>query len=91
MTQGTATEPELLAEIAQADFEWSASRAAAERAAGEAGVVRPIFEPGDMLLFDDRCLHSTAVSPAMTRTRYAVETWFFASSDFPDDYTPLGI
>jgi hypothetical protein len=43
-----------------------------------------------MLLFDDRYPHSTAVSPEMTGTRYALATWFFAASAFPD-YTPLGI
>lgn len=74
-----------------ADFDWSVSPRVAAEAAGDAGISRPIFDPGDMLLFDDRCLHATGASPEMTELRYAVETWFFASSDFPDDYTPLGI
>jgi hypothetical protein len=34
-------------------------------------------------------LHSTATSPEMTDTRYAVETWFFAPTGFPSDYVPL--
>ena len=37
-----------------------------EEAAGDEGPVRPIFEPGDVLLFDELCLHSTALDPAMT-------------------------
>ena len=70
-------------------FEWSVSRAVAEQAAGEVGILRPIFEPGDVLLFDDLFLHSTAADPAMPNTRYAVECWFFGPSGFPDDYAPL--
>src|SRR5204862_6951184 len=31
----------------------------AEEAAGEAGIVRPIFEPGDVMLFDHLFLHKT--------------------------------
>jgi hypothetical protein len=70
-------------------FDWSVSPAVAREAAGENGIVRPIFEPGDVLLFDELCLHSTALDPRMTQTRYAVESWFFGPSAFPDDYTPL--
>jgi hypothetical protein len=70
-------------------FEWSVSPAVAEEASGESGVVRPIFEPGDVVLFDELCLHSTALDPAMTKNRYAVESWFFGPSAFPADYVPL--
>jgi hypothetical protein len=69
-------------------FDWSVSPAVAEEAAGESGTVRPIFEAGDVLLFDELCLHSTALDPRMTETRYAVESWFCPSA-FPDAYTPL--
>ena len=72
-------------------FNWSVSPAVAARAAGEAGVVRPIFEPGDALLFDDRFLHATATDPSMTKTRYAVESWFFAPSAFPAGYVPIAL
>ena len=70
-------------------FPWSVSPAEAERVAGEDGIVRPIFEPGDVVLFDELCLHATAVEPRMTKPRYAVESWFFGPSAFPDDYVPL--
>jgi hypothetical protein len=70
-------------------FEWSVSPAVAAEAAGESGVVRPIFEPGDVVLFDELCLHSTALGPSMTKTRFAVESWFFGPSAFPADYVPL--
>jgi hypothetical protein len=70
-------------------FEWSVSPAVALEAAGESGAIRPIFEPGDVLMFDELCLHSTALDPSMTKTRYAVESWFFGPSAFPGDYVPL--
>ena len=39
--------------------------------------------------FDELCLHSTALDPSMTETRYAVESWFFGPSAFPEIYVPL--
>jgi hypothetical protein len=70
-------------------FEWSVSPQVAEEAAGDAGVLRPIFEPGDVLLFDELFLHSTAADPEMTGSRFAIESWFFGSSASPEDYAPL--
>ena len=70
-------------------FDWAVSPAVAQETAGAGGTVRPIFEPGDVLIFDELCLHSTALDPSMSRTRYAVESWFFGPSAFPGDYTPL--
>ena len=61
----------------------------ARKAAGKAGVLRPIFEPGDALLFDDLFLHQTGSDPGMTETRFALESWFFAPSTFPTGYAPL--
>jgi len=52
-------------------------------------VKRLQFEQGDALLFDEMALHRTGVDPSMTRTRYAVEMWFFAASMFPHDQVPL--
>ena len=72
-------------------FDWSVSQAVAEDISGDAGVLRPAFEPGDVLLFDELFLHATAVEPGMTRTRYAVENWFFGPSGFPPGYAPLAI
>ncbi len=59
--------------------------------AGDAGITRPIFEPGDALIFDELCLHSTGSDPSMTETRYAIESWFFGSSAFPGDYVPVAV
>ena len=60
-----------------------------EEAAGDAGIVRPIFEPGDVLLFDDFFLHQTGSDPSMPNPRYAIESWFFGASGFPEDYAPI--
>jgi hypothetical protein len=62
----------------------------AEAAAGVA-VQRPIFEPGDALLFDELFLHQTGSDPSMAKPRYALESWFFGPSAFPNDYSPLAI
>ena len=61
----------------------------AERVAAPKAVVRPIFEPGDALLFDDLFLHQTASEPSMPKPRYAVESWFFGASAFPREYVPI--
>jgi hypothetical protein len=70
-------------------FDWSVGRPVVERAAGPSGVVRPVFRPGDALLFDERNLHATACGPEMTASRHAVEAWFFAPSQYPADQVPV--
>ena len=72
-------------------FEWSVSPQVAEEAAGPEGVLRPIFEPGDVLLFDDLFLHSTAAEPDMQKSRWAIESWFFGASAAPAEYAPLAV
>ena len=61
----------------------------AEQLAGEAGIVRPIFDPGDAVFFDHLYLHQTASDPSMKNPRFAIENWFFGPSAFPD-YMALG-
>jgi hypothetical protein len=72
-----------------AKFKWSVGPGAVDRVATGAPVQRPVFEPGDVMLFDEMFLHRTAVDAAMTRPRYAVETWLFAPSIYPERYVPL--
>ena len=72
-------------------FEWSVSPEMAKEEAGEAGVLRPIFEPGDVLLFDELFLHSTAADPRMKKSRMAIESWFFGASASPGQYAPLAV
>jgi hypothetical protein len=71
-------------------FDWSVSPALVEEVAGGAdAILRPEFSPGDALLFDHLFLHRTGVSPGMTRQRWAIETWFFAPSTYPEGQIPL--
>jgi hypothetical protein len=63
----------------------------AAEAAGDLGIIRPIFEPGDVLLFDDLFLHQTASDPAMPNPRFAIESWFFSPVAFPERYVPLAV
>ena len=66
-----------------------ASQAKVEEAAGTATIVRPIFEPGDALFFDELFMHQTASDPSMPNPRFANESWFFGVSGFPEDYAPV--
>ena len=52
-------------------------------------IVSPEYQPGDVLIFDHMFLHRTAVAPAMHRDRYALETWFFAPSRYPESQIPF--
>lgn len=70
-------------------FDWAVGDEVAQREAGDTGILRPAFAPGDALLFDHLLLHRTAVSPEMTRERHAIETWFFAPSTYPEGQIPL--
>jgi hypothetical protein len=70
-------------------FDWSASPDMVERAAEGTRVCRPIFEPGDALLFDHMFMHRTAAGPEMTKDRHGVEMWFFAPSLYPPSQIPL--
>ena len=72
-----------------AQFDWSVGPGLVDRVATDAGVVRPLFNAGDALLFDERFLHRTGVSPGMTIERHAIETWFFAPSRYPRPQIPI--
>ena len=67
------------------------TRAKAREAAGDVPIVRPLFEPGDALLFDEMFLHQTASDPSMSKPRFAIESWFFGGSAFPPGYAPLAV
>jgi hypothetical protein len=75
----------------EAVLSYQVSQRMAEDAAGDRGIVRPIFEPGDALFFDELFLHQTASDPSMPKPRYAIENWFFAGSTLPPDYAPLAL
>ena len=70
-------------------FDWSVSPEVVAEVSRDASVVIPEFRAGDALLFDHLLLHRTAVGPGMTRERYAMETWLFAPSSYPDGQIPV--
>lgn len=68
--------------IADAVVQEEAARAPA------APVTTPYFEPGDGLVFDQVFVHRSEARKLPGR-RYAIESWFFAPSGFPDGLVPL--
>ena len=72
-------------------FPSQVSQAVAEEAAGDLGIGNPSFAPGDALLFDDIFLHQTGGRTGLTEPRYAIESWFFGPSAFPEIYVPLAV
>jgi hypothetical protein len=72
-------------------LDYQVSQAKAEQAAGDKPIVRPIFEPGDALFFDELFLHQTGSDPAMPKPRFAIESWFFGGSAFPGEYGPIAV
>jgi hypothetical protein len=75
----------------EAVLEIQVSQEKAEEAAGDKPIVRPVFDPGDALFFDELFLHKTGSDPSMPNPRFAIENWFFGASAFPADYAPLAI
>src|SRR5262249_35967345 len=75
-----------------AAFDWTVS---AETLLGEfpdAKVWRPVFEPGDAIFLDHHTLHRTGAYPGMTKLRYALESWWLASSAHPQGgSTPIPV
>lgn len=70
-------------------FSWSLSKAMVAETAAASPAQRLVFQAGDAVFFDEMNLHSTAADPGMTKTRYAIEAWFFAPSRYPMDQIPL--
>lgn len=70
-------------------FDWAVGPDDVARLAVDAPVARPRFRAGDALLFDELLLHRTALEPTMTQPRYAIESWFFAPSTYPDGQVPI--
>jgi hypothetical protein len=93
-TPGLEILPLRLHEILDTGQEFPANavtRAQVDAVAGDTPILRPLFAPGDGLLFDERFLHRTGVDPDMRGERRAIETWFFAPSSFPKPYIPIAL
>lgn len=72
-----------------ATFDWSVDPARVAEAFPETPPVSPVFRPGDALFFDHFLLHRTQYRDDLTRSRLAIETWFFARSQAPENQVPL--
>jgi hypothetical protein len=88
--------PRRLAEIAPtgtegAPLDWAVAENVVREVAGDSGIVRPVFDPGDVLFFDEMFLHTTAMDETMSEPRYAIETWFFGASAYPREYAPIAL
>ena len=70
-------------------FDWAVGDGLADELSVDAGVIRPVFNAGDALLFDDLLLHRTGISPGMDTNRYALEHWFFSPSHYPTEQLPI--
>jgi hypothetical protein len=57
--------------------------------AEDCAVMRPRFDAGDALIFDDHFLHCTGVGPGTVGERLGIEFWFFAPSAMPAGYQPM--
>jgi len=79
------------AQTEEAVLDYQVSQKNAEEAAGDKKIIRPIFEPGDALFFDELFLHATGSDPSMPKPRFAIENWFFGGSAFPGDYAPVAV
>ena len=53
----------------EAMLSYQVSQSKAEQAAGDTPIIRPIFEPGDALFFDELFLHQTGSDPSMPNPR----------------------
>ena len=74
-----------------AKLDYTISQQRVDEARAQTPVLRPIFEPGDALFFDELFLHQTGSDPSMPKPRYAVENWFFGPSAFPSEYAPIAV
>jgi hypothetical protein len=85
----TRLEHYLATNTEEAALDYTISQLKVDEARGEIPILRPIFEPGDALFFDEKFLHQTGSDPSMRKPRYAIENWFFGGSAFPAEYAPI--
>lgn len=74
-----------------AAYDWSVSAQLVDDLCPATGPARPVFAPGDAILFDEMSLHRTAVTAEMVDPRYAIEAWFFAPSTYPMAQIPIHV
>ena len=63
-----------------AKIDWVVGVELIDELAAETPVVKPYFAAGDALFFDHLSLHRTGHAKDQDKTRYALESWFYAAS-----------
>jgi hypothetical protein len=85
--------PVRLTDIIQASADsakdWSVGNEGISKCLGGVSSVSPEFNAGDAFFFDHYYLHRTQYRKDFTSLRYAIETWFFSSRNFPKNQVPL--
>jgi len=70
-------------------LDWTISPKAIIDQYSEAAIVTPTFRKGDAFFFDHLLIHRTQCMPNFVEKRYAIETWFFDSVNFPKNQIPM--
>lgn len=70
-------------------FDWTVGQGVVDEVSRSNPPVCPRFAPGDAIFFDHFNLHRSASSDHHRSSRYAVESWFFASSTAPNKQMPI--
>jgi hypothetical protein len=70
-------------------LKWTISPQSVIEKYSEESIVTPTFKAGDLFFFDHLLVHRTQCSPTTSSKRYAIETWFFDSGNFPKNQIPL--
>lgn len=69
-----------------AKLDWTIGRDQVLMEAKGTPIVTPVFHPGDAMLFDQFFLHTTSSREGLTKSRWAIESWFFAPSATPQHH-----
>jgi hypothetical protein len=70
-------------------MDWTISANALVEEYTEKAIVTPTFRKGDLLFFDHLLVHRSQSLPHFSQRRYAIETWFFDSLNFPKNQIPI--
>lgn len=68
---------------------WTISPNSVIQKYSEEAIVTPTFRAGDMFFFDHLLVHRSQSIANPASRRYAIETWFFDSINFPKNQIPL--
>jgi hypothetical protein len=75
--------PRRIDSIIEPELRFGLSGKTVARIAEETTIAAPMYEPGDVVLFDEYLVHRTKAHPEMRELRYSIESWMFAPSGHP--------